>query len=136
LNESLYITAQARTYLTILVCGDWAMPAKRVLIPFMILGVFTSSAYSLECKLNGRGGNDVFIWKDSAAQSEAYKLVAAKVHETNPPLVMRLMSCIAEDGDNAIITNVGFASHSILVVSGKRAGCRGVVAREWCETKR
>jgi len=79
----------------------------------------------------GRSGTDnVFVWKDSDAQSEAYKLIQAGVHNTNPALVFQLLACMVPRGTKAIITDMGFASHTILVTSGEHAGCRGVIPME------
>lgn len=79
----------------------------------------------------GRAGMDnVFVWRDDAAFSEAIKLIQAKVQDTNPALVLRLLSCIAKPGDHAVVTDGGFASSTILVIDGANAGCRGDIANE------
>jgi hypothetical protein len=112
------------------------MSIKRISMAFSFaLTLACSSALARECKLDGRGGENVFVWIDSKSQSEAYKLIAAKVHETNRALVTRLLACTASPGDTAVIVESSLASYKIVVTSGKQAGCRGVVGYEWCSSK-
>lgn len=89
-----------------------------------------SPAAAQEVILGRTGSENVFVWKDSDAQSEAFKLIQAGVHKSNPTLVFRLLACMVPVGTKAVITDMGFASHTILVTSGEDAGCRGVIVRE------
>lgn len=73
---------------------------------------------------------EVFVWRDSAANSEGLRLIQAGVHQRNPELVLRLMSCIVKKGTKAVVLDGGFASSTILVTSGAHVGCRGVVHNE------
>ena len=83
------------------------------------------SAFAADFKVVGMGGSDqVFIWKNKAAQSEAMSLISANVHKTYPTLVMRLLSCMVKSGTGVIVTDMGFATHDIMVVDGENAGCR------------
>ena len=82
-------------------------------------------------KTLGRSGTDtVFVWKNSDAQSEAFKLISAGVHKTNPTLVFRLMSCMVDNGTKAVVTDGGMFSSTVLITSGKNSGCRGVIPNE------
>lgn len=92
--------------------------------------LFALPVHAAEVTLGRGGANNVFVWRDSDAHSEAISLISAGVHNTNPTLVMRLLSCIVPAGTRAIITDAGFASHTILVTSGEDAGCRGVIPME------
>lgn len=89
-----------------------------------------SPAAAQEVTLGRSGSENVFVWKDSDAQSEAFKLIQAGVHKSNPTLVFRLLSCMVPVGTKAVITDMGFASHTILVTSGDHSGCRGVIVAE------
>ncbi|MFN3506229.1 MAG: hypothetical protein ACK4ZU_02050 [Allorhizobium sp.] len=97
---------------------------------FVAATLIATQAQAAEVTL-GRGGSDnVFVWRDGDAHSEAINLISAGVHNSNPTLVMRLLSCIVPAGTKAIITDAGFASHTILITSGDDAGCRGDIAAE------
>lgn len=76
------------------------------------------------------GGKDIIVWRDDKAHSEANKLIAAGVHKSNPALLVPLIACIAPVGSQAIKTDGGFFSSTIMVTSGKESGCRGVVPNE------
>lgn len=43
----------------------------------------------------------------------------------------RLVSCMVPAGSRVIITDMGFASHTIRVLTGPSYGCVGVVATEY-----
>lgn len=88
------------------------------------------SAWAQEQTLGRSGMNTVFVWKDSAANSEALRLIRAGVHERSPELVTRLLACAVRPGAKAIVLDGGFASSTILVTSGDFKGCRGVVHNE------
>lgn len=106
---------------------------RRLLASVLIVSLTTISltAFAAQEKVLGRPDMDVvFVWKDSASNSEALKLISAGVHNRNPELIMRLLSCVAKPGDKAVVTDGGFASSTIVVTSGKSAGCRGVVHNE------
>ncbi len=87
-------------------------------------------ATAQEVTLGRSGSDNVFVWKDSEAHSEAIRLIQAGVHQSNPALVFRLLSCLVPTGTKAIINSRHLASYTILVTSGKDAGCRGVVPVE------
>ncbi|WP_457578974.1 hypothetical protein [Ensifer adhaerens] len=78
----------------------------------------------------GKRGGTVFVWKDGDAMSEGMNLIQAGVHKSNPMMVMRLISCMVEPGTKAIISDAGFATHTILVIDGEFSGCRGDVVME------
>ena len=108
---------------------------KRFCLSVVIFALSLTTAHALDGVLSGNGGGAVFVWKDSDAQSKAFSLIEAGVHKSNPILLMRLMSCVADPGDKAVVTDMGFASHTIMVTSGKNAGCEGVIAREYFKTR-
>lgn len=58
------------------------------------------------------------------------KLIQAGVHKSNPELLMPLVSCIAEPGAKVIVTDMGFVTHDIMVISGKNTGCKGNIPAE------
>ncbi|MCZ8180344.1 MAG: hypothetical protein O9309_15075 [Rhizobium sp.] len=97
---------------------------------FVAVMILANQAEAAEVVLGRSGSENVFVWNDSDAHSEAIKLVDAGVHRTNPMLLMRLLACIVPTGTRAIITDAGFASHTILITSGDDSGCRGVIAME------
>lgn len=103
---------------------------KMIGLILLATALFSGAAAAQEVTLGRSGSDNVFVWRDSAAQSEAFKLIRAKVHEESPALVFRLMSCMVPGGTKAIITDAGFGSHTILITSGDNAGCRGVIQRE------
>lgn len=91
----------------------------------------TPASFAADRIVLGRAGmSNVFVWRDSDAQSEALRLIDAGVYQTNPALVLRNLSCIASPGDHAIVTDGGFFSSTIMVIDGGQAGCRGVIANE------
>ena len=102
---------------------------KRILMVLAAASLATT-ALAQERRLGREGMSNVFVWKSSDAHSEAISLIQAGVNETNPALIMRLLSCIAVPGDKAVVTDGGFFSSTVLLTSGDQAGCRGVVANE------
>jgi len=103
---------------------------KRVLMVAAALSLVAGTALAQEHVLGRADMGSVFVWKDSDAHSEAIRLIGAGVHDTNPSLVLRLLSCITKSGDKAVVTDGGFFSSTVLVTSGDQAGCRGVIANE------
>lgn len=103
---------------------------QRQIIVASIIALVSTAAWAQEITLGRQGTENIFVWKDSDAQSEAFKLISAGVHKSNPALVFQLLSCMVPAGTKAIITDMGFASHTILVTSGEEAGCRGVIPME------
>ena len=89
-----------------------------------------TTAYAQGIELGRDNSGTVFVWKNSEAYSKVIKLIQSGVHKSNPTLVMQQLSCMADPGDKAVITDAGFASHTIMVTSGKSAGCEGVIAME------
>ena len=98
------------------------------------LTVFSLGPIDVAAKSNvtlGRPGMSVvFVWNDHAAYREGIKLIEAGVHDTNPALVFRLIACLPKPGAQAIITEAGAFSHTILVIDGPQSGCRGFVTTE------
>jgi hypothetical protein len=81
------------------------------------------------------GADQVFVWKSKKAHNEAMSLIAADVHRSNPALVMVLLACIVPTGTRAIVTDMGFATHDIMVVEGESSGCRGNIPMESLKTR-
>lgn len=103
---------------------------KRVIATTIAIGLLAGVALADEVTLGRPGMDAVFVWLDEEAHSEALDLIRAGVHESNPALVMRLLACIAAPGDKAVITDMGMFSHTIVVIDGEEAGCRGLVTME------
>lgn len=95
-----------------------------------IIVLLSNPVLAAEIVLGRMGSDTVFVWKNSEAHSEAIKLIQANVHQSNPILVMRLLACMVPAGTKAVITDMGFASHTIIVTSGEYSGCRGVIPME------
>ncbi|MDO3434328.1 hypothetical protein QWJ46_16735 [Rhizobium sp. CBN3] len=100
----------------------------RLAILFLLL--FTSVAEARQVSLGRSGSSNVFIWRDNDAFSEAVNLISSGVMKTNPQLIIRLMSCMVDAGTNAVVTDGGFFSSTVLITSGSNAGCRGMVPNE------
>lgn len=87
--------------------------------------------HGAEGRLIGLGGADiVFVWESKAAHDEGLSLINAGVHQSNPALLMELLACLVPSGTRAITTDMGFATHDIMVIEGESSGCRGNVAME------
>lgn len=82
------------------------------------------------------GGNTVFVWRSSDAQREAFRLVNAGVHNTNPALLLPYISCTVPNGTAVVVVDGGFFSSIVLVREGRFSGCRGVVENEWINRPR
>lgn len=82
------------------------------------------------------GASTVFVWRDGTALNEAYRLIDAGVHRTNPALIMPLVACVATPGTQIVVTDSGWTRSTILIVAGQMSGCRGVVANEWIDRGR
>jgi hypothetical protein len=100
--------------------------------PLLIAASLCSTpALALDGRVVGLGGSDtVFVWKSKDAQNQAYTLMEAGAHQSNPALVMRLLSCVVPSGTKAIITDMGFATHDIMIIEGEFSGCEGNIPME------
>ena len=93
--------------------------------------LFAQNVAAADFKVIATGSSDtVFIWKDKASHNEALSLISANVHKTNPILVMKLLSCMVPSGTGVVVTDMGFATHDIMVIDGEKAGCRGNIPTE------
>lgn len=91
----------------------------------------SASAFANNTTLVGiEGSETVFIWQDKASHSEAMKLVGAGMHQTNPDLVLPLLSCVVTSGTEANIIGRGTVTDEVTITSGPNAGCHGEVATE------
>ena len=90
-----------------------------------------SHSYAVEGKLTSlNGSNMVIVWRDKDALREGITLIQAGIHQTNPALLLPLVSCMVASGTGAIITDGGFTTQAILVTEGASSGCRGTVPTE------
>ncbi|RWE63018.1 MAG: hypothetical protein EOS25_28210 [Mesorhizobium sp.] len=82
--------------------------------------------------LLGRPGMEqVYVWLNYESWSEGLALIRAGVHEADPQMVIRLLACIAKNGDHAVIVGrPSLAAKTILVIDGDQKGCRGFVTDE------
>lgn len=102
----------------------------------LLAGLLATPALAEDFRLVGlNGGDQVFVWKSKKAHNEAMSLIAADVHRTNPALIAVLLACIVPSGTRAIVTDMGFATHDIMVVEGKSSGCRGNIPTESLTTR-
>lgn len=76
------------------------------------------------------GTSNIWIWQSKDAHDEGMSLISAGVHKTNPAMITSLISCIVDPGTKVIITDMGFVTHDVMVVSGPDAGCRGNIPAE------
>ena len=115
------------------ISGGGGMRRNTVVFALIIAGfmTLTAPAHSQERTLRMPNGGSVFVWRSKDAMREGLSLIGAGVHETNPQLVIRLISCIVPSGTRAIITDGGFATQDVLVTSGPDAGCRGNLQTEF-----
>ena len=79
------------------------------------------------------GASKVIVWNDEKAMDEAMSLIYAGVPKTHPELLLPLAACVVDAGTPAVVIEAGlFAggliSSIVVVVDGKRTGCRGAVA--------
>jgi hypothetical protein len=83
---------------------------------------------------DGAGGS-IIIWKNEKAHSEGVKLIGAGINKTNPALLMPLLACLVPVGAQAVVTDGGFFSSNVTIVSGNEAGCRGVISNDYLGKK-
>ncbi len=103
----------------------------------IIYSLLATSATAADFKVVGLSGTDsVFVWRDKAAHNEGLSLIAAGVHKSNPAMMMSLLACIVPSGSEAIVTDMGFATHDIMIISGENAGCRGNIPTESLKSTR
>ena len=94
------------------------------------------AALAVEGHLQGLGESEVvFVWRDKASQEEGISLIGAGVHQSNPAMVLGLLSCAPQSGTRAVTTSAGFVTHDILVIEGPDTGCRGNVPMESFKSK-
>lgn len=91
---------------------------------------FPTLAAAQEVELGRPSMENTYIWKTHEDFKTATKLIEAKVHTTHPELIMPLLACIAKPGDKAVVLEGGAFSSTVMVTSGKNAGCRGFLTNE------
>lgn len=79
-------------------------------------------------ELRAPGSKVVFVWNSAEAQDEGIRLVQGGA---GVELIAPLVACVVNNGDRAVITDFGFLSSDIVVISGENTGCRGNVATEY-----
>lgn len=77
----------------------------------------------------------VIIWRSDKAHDEGVKLIGAGVNKSNPAVLLPLVACAPAAGDQVVVTDGGFFSSTVTVISGKQAGCRGVVENEYLKSR-
>jgi hypothetical protein len=91
-----------------------------VLVP--VMGAASAQA-ELICSAQKPG-----IVMKTGKSGEFYSLMDKKMTEE---AARCCVSCIVDPGTKVIITNQGFASHTIRVIEGQSRGCVGDMPREW-----
>jgi hypothetical protein len=94
------------------------------------LFVFPVSAFAGEGSLVAVGGQGLIpVWRSSAAAKEGPTLLRANADAT---VVMPLIACTPEPGTRVVegVDDPGLYLRSVIVIKGKLAGCRGIVAKE------
>ena len=77
------------------------------------------------------GGKNMIVWRNEKAHSEGVALISAGVNKTNPAVLLPLVACVVPVGDKVVVTDGGFFSSTVTVVSGLESGCRGVIANDY-----
>lgn len=104
---------------------------RRLILAAALVAAWAWQGRADDTVVLGRPGlSNVFVWRDTDAYAEAMKLLKARVQETHPELVMQLLACIVTPGDHAVVLDAGMFSHTVMVVDGAKAGCRGLVTTE------
>ena len=101
---------------------------KKLLIIAAVI-LTSTQAFATNYEVNEKGGQ-TFVWKAGGGMDRGLKLILNGVHKTNPALVARELACVVEGRAKVVITDAGFASHTILVTSGPNSGCEGDIAAE------
>jgi hypothetical protein len=71
------------------------------------------------------------IWKDNDSYSRGRQLVRSGVQQTNPEMLLPLVSCVVEPGGRVtVIGPSGYGLLDIVVTSGKHRGCTGLIQEE------
>jgi len=103
---------------------------KRIL-PVILGCILSVPAYADGFRVVGLNGSDtVFVWRDKNSHDEALNLINAGVHRTKPELLLPLLACVVASGTAAIVTDGGFITQDVMIVSGENAGCRGNIPTE------
>ena len=95
------------------------------IVVFLTLGPSLCLAQTVT--LTAEGGANILVWHDYSALKEGMQMIAAEVYKTQPQLVAQLLACRTPSGSTAVVTNGGFFSSDVVVVSGRSAGCRGTI---------
>jgi hypothetical protein len=80
------------------------------------------------------GGRTVLVWKDAAAARDGYPMVNGNA---DAAAIIPLVACAPEHG-TPVVEGAGNPEpdlRSVIVSTGKWAGCRGVVAKEYFQEK-
>jgi len=80
------------------------------------------------------GGRTVLVWKDAAAAKDGYPLMNGNA---DAAAIIPLVACAPEHGAPVVegTDDPGPDLRSVIVSTGKWAGCRGVVAKEYFQGK-
>lgn len=112
------------------------MPGKLAITAAVIMLACSRPALAVETPHYSigsyEGSKAEFVWKDSEAMHEGFKLLAQGVHKTNPMLVMQELSCVAPVGSKIALIDSHFFSGTadIIVTEGDISGCKGVIRIE------
>jgi len=58
------------------------------------------------------------------------KLVRNGANTTNPELILPLVACFVDAGEPVTVIGSGFTYREVVVTSGKRRGCTGLIVME------
>src|SRR5262249_2923255 len=80
------------------------------------------------------GGRAVLVWKDAAAARDGYPLVNGNA---DAAVIIPLVACAPASGTPVVegADNPGLDLRSVIVSTGKWAGRRGVLAKEYFQRK-
>lgn len=100
----------------------------RKILTGVVFGLSASTAHAaLICEVTTFDGNDSPMLIREGHSNEFYSLLRAKELEE----AARFVACQVHDGDRLIITDQGFASHTVRMLSGDSKGCVGVIPTEY-----
>ena len=97
----------------------------------LLSSLLLAPAFTWAASLQGGRSGIVIVFRDKAAYEEAIAIINSGATKQNPLLTLPYVSCTVDSGTSvAVVPGGAWFSRQIVVTSGPRTGCRGVVSME------
>lgn len=72
----------------------------------------------------------IIVWQDSEFRSAGMAVIEAQGWAFGLETMSPYISCVVRPGAKVVVIDAGLITHDVMVVDGKKAGCRGNIMME------